>query len=184
MSVAALATVITLQTSTTAPDTGGADNDIKLNELATAFNTPQASYNTSSAAFVFGLLDESRADAWYEMLYPKKIYIDKTETLKDAGYFVRLHGKFTYDWGWKYAFVTYNSIGSFSQKDGETNWVSPNNATFNMDTVFSGYGLDAPSSSSSSTWDHKKEYGNYSGNNSGTAERRYTLRSFGVNDDE
>ena len=184
MIVAALATVITLQTSTTTPITGGADNDIKLNELATAFNTPKASYNTSNAAFVLGLLDESKADAWYEMLYPKKIYIDKTETLKDAGYYVRLHGKITYSWGYLYAFVTYNSIGSFSQKDSGTNWVSPSNTAFNFDTVFSGYGLDAPSSSSSSTWDHKMEYGTYSGSNNGTAERRYAIRSFGIGNDE
>ncbi|MDE6551248.1 MAG: hypothetical protein K2M44_07120, partial [Clostridia bacterium] len=115
-----------------------------INE-STAFNTPQASYNSSNAAYVLGLFDPYRSNIWYEMLYPKAIYLDKTETLTDAGYYVRFHGKFDNNYNSKQIYITANAIGDFRQYESGTScsYVTPTSNDFNIGSVFGSYGYGA-----------------------------------------
>ncbi|MDE6549993.1 MAG: hypothetical protein K2M44_00600, partial [Clostridia bacterium] len=171
MIVAAVATVCTLHISAPS-DQVNPENEVQENQVLNTYGIKAPVYNNTNAAFMFAMRDADRPNMWFEILYPKTIYMDKIEDLADTGYYFRYHGLFQTNQTDRRVLITNNSIGDFETTSGSGTYVTPKKTSYSMNNLFSGYGFGTPKNISNLS-NHTISGGQYDGN-------RYVVQIFNL----
>ncbi|MDE6276274.1 MAG: hypothetical protein K2M75_07075 [Clostridia bacterium] len=112
------------------------DNDVAMATTALNYTIDQASYGFDNVSIAYFTLDKNNGSdkGDLKVLYPKTIYIDKSENLTNAGYY------FAYD-GWSLTSATGdNQIWAFDHLFGYFNSGAPSGEAGAMHAVFDQYG--------------------------------------------
>ncbi|MDE6372584.1 MAG: hypothetical protein K2L61_03460, partial [Clostridia bacterium] len=139
MLVAAVATACIL----TVPNLYKGGEDVVPTNTATAYGMGQAKYTSDTTSMVYvDITGKNSGDSGdLRVLFPKTIYLDKTESLTDAGYYI-LYNAYSNIGSTDESVVVYDTcLGYYG--NGATIPTDTNANT--MNTVFKDYGIDSRS---------------------------------------
>ena len=138
-----------------------------------AYGMSSVSYNTSNASVAFVDLKSGKDEAELRVLFPNAIYLDKTETLQDVGYFIAYDAKAKSNNGQNDRLIVMDNVLGYYASIHECN-VDTSSNSYTMHNLFSGYNFKYTSPSSTVFYENTKH-------ESGTRNMGIVIEGRGVN---
>lgn len=138
-----------------------------------AYGMSSVSYNTSNASVAFVDLKSGSDAADLRVLFPNAIYLDKTETLQDVGYFIAYDAWALSSNGQNDRLIVMDNVLGYYASIHECN-VDTSSNSYTMHNLFSGYNFKYTSPSSTVFYENTKH-------ESGTRNMGIVIEGRGVN---